>query len=243
MIHNPSGGAARHRPRTLRRAAAVATLAGLGVLGAAGPASADPPENGSFEAPDIQPPHVIVPAGSTDIPGWTVVSGDVDVWENANWQVPDGAQGLDLSGNQRGVIRQAFDTTAGVGYTISWSYGALIGQACPGGERTATFSVEGSAVIPMAVTGISATDPNWQVASTTFTGTGGPVTLQFADTTTGIPTGCGLALDNVQIGVDAAVPVVEPRVAAGLLGAAGLGAMAWFALRRRNNDPGAVVAG
>jgi hypothetical protein len=231
MTRPSDAGTRRHRRR---RTVAALAVVGVAVLATSAPAFADPPTNSSFETPVVTGAFDTYAAGDTTLTGWTIVSGTVDQTSSPNWTMADGNQGLDLSGTSRGTIQQSFPTTAGVGYTISWNYGSFNSTvACPGGERTAVFSVEGSAVIPMAVTSASNTDPNWQSASTTFTGTGSPVLLQFADTTTAAGPSCGVALDNIAIAEDASVPVVDPEVAAGLLAIAGLGAGAWFMLRRR----------
>jgi len=229
---------ARHQPGRHRRRRTVGALAlcGAAVLATTSPAWADPPTNGSFETPDVTNGTIqTFPAGDPAVAGWTILTGTIDVADRNEWLPPDGQQVLDLSGTSRGAIEQAFPTTAGAGYTISWSYGSLMSVACPGGTRTATFTLNGGSPVNVSVDGISVTNPNWQLASTTFTGTGSPVVLRFTDTTPAGNAGpsCGLALDNIQIVPDAPVPIVNPWVGGAALGAiGGIGALG-FALRRR----------
>src|SRR5262245_1025865 len=71
--------------------------------------------NGGFEQPTPLP-HVWgdeYAAGSNGIPGWTVVSGSVNI-QSASWFDPyQGAQSLDLDGSHPGSIQQSFATTIG----------------------------------------------------------------------------------------------------------------------------------
>lgn len=216
----------------------VAAFAGLTVALAMTqvPAGADPPTNSSFESPDIATPFQQFDAGSTDIPGWTIVSGSVDILDltqGVPQPTADGDQALQLVGVSRGVIQQSFPTTAGTGYVISWQ----ASNNC-GATNTGTFSVQGAAVVEMSVP--SASPLTWSTESTTFTGTGGPVLLQFAATSN--TAACGLNIDNVNIAVDATVPVVDPEAAIAL-GGLGVAVAGYFVLRHRRRDRlgGAVV--
>src|SRR5438034_394965 len=71
--------------------------------------------NGDFELPNIgNNIDIVYPTGS-NLAGWLVASGDVDVAARG-WQQISGAQSLDLSGNQPGTIFQDLHTVPGQVY-------------------------------------------------------------------------------------------------------------------------------
>jgi choice-of-anchor C domain-containing protein len=77
--------------------------------------------NGSFE---VGPPPFVdhdlgIPAGSTEITGWTVLSGGVDLLEDP-WDVSDGMRAIDLDFRSPGGIEQAFATLPGMTYSLAF---------------------------------------------------------------------------------------------------------------------------
>jgi len=80
--------------------------------------------NGGFESPQITGRwQTYYPPPSPQIPGWTVVNGDVDIVTDDVWGSPfEGTQFLDLNGNVPGTIEQTFATTAGLPYRLSFRY-------------------------------------------------------------------------------------------------------------------------
>ena len=55
-----------------------------------------------------------------DVFGWTVTSGNVDTWVNAN--ATDGSRILDINGSTAGAIQQSITTVAGLEYQILFDY-------------------------------------------------------------------------------------------------------------------------
>jgi choice-of-anchor C domain-containing protein len=87
------------------------------------PASAALFQNGSFEN-GLNPPtsgFSTLYGGSTDISGWTVGGHSID-WIGDYWQPAEGARNsVDLNGNAPGSISQAFDTTPGTTYRVTFA--------------------------------------------------------------------------------------------------------------------------
>jgi hypothetical protein len=82
--------------------------------------------NGSFEdGPPLRLDPLILPAGSTDLPGWTLPTsfqffqGGIELTASA-WNASDGARSIDLAGTGPGVIQQGFATTIGQTYRLSF---------------------------------------------------------------------------------------------------------------------------
>jgi hypothetical protein len=61
-------------------------------------------------------------SASQGIPGWTIVSGDVDLVTNALWPAFDGKISLDLNGTGPGAIQQTFATSIGQTYNLTFAY-------------------------------------------------------------------------------------------------------------------------
>lgn len=73
--------------------------------------------NGSFEiSPPVGHGWKHLDAGNTDIYGWQVLSGNVDLFEGM--PTPDGTKTVDLNGQEPGVIRQAIKTRPGSKYRV-----------------------------------------------------------------------------------------------------------------------------
>ena len=215
------------------RAVVVALVAFL----AAAPARAGLITNGGFEQPGGQTADLFLPAGSTSLTGWTIVSGSVDVVPSTgSWPAYEGNQSLDLDGHSAGTIEQTFSTTAGVTYRLTFAYGNNPGGgAAKAGDpivlpRTATVSVVGtSTLLSQDISHGTSTKSNmdWTVFVGTFTADSATTTLRF--TSTDEPTSYGgIALDAVDV---RAVP--EPSGLA-LLGA-GAASLAGCVVWRRKS--------
>ena len=150
--------------------------------------------------------------------GWSVPVNNVDIVANGvygPYLAGGGAYSLDLVGyGSTGEIEQSINTVAGKTYTLSLEYSANNGVSNP----TAAIIVNGAAL--GSLTG----GTTWKQFSTTFTGTGAPMTVAF-DETYGANSG-GVFLDNISV---AAVP--EPATWAMLI--LGLG-LTGVMLRRRS---------
>jgi choice-of-anchor C domain-containing protein len=194
-------------------------------------AHAAPFQNGSF---DVGAPATFVfdiPAGSTQIPGWTVSVGSVD-WITNNWVSANGTSSLDLVGSLGvGGVSQTFDTVPGTTYTVSFD---LAGN--PGAPAVKPLAVTVNGVttnFTFDSTGRTGAAMGWTRQSVTFVATGASSTLAFVSDVRGLggANNAGAALDNVTVSGPGAVassaPIPLPWAHFGaallvLLGAAGI---------------------
>ncbi|OWQ93715.1 hypothetical protein CDN99_04490 [Roseateles aquatilis] len=170
--------------------------------------------NGSFES-------TVVGSGSYTIvnstAGWTVGPNGLEIRNNVAGSAFDGVNFVELDTTANSWISQTLNTVFGATYTMSFAYANRPDQlgAASNGLSWSIGSLSG-------LVGNN-TNTTWQTFTTTFTGTGSPMTLKFA--AAGISDSYGTSLDKVSV---TAVP--EPESLALLL--AGLGAMG-VVLRRR----------
>ena len=178
--------------------------------------------NGSFE----QGPSTFAGPypGSTVIPGWVVIRGQIDYYPG--WQVADGSVSLDLNGSPGvGGVEQTFVTVPDQQYLVTFS---LAGNPHTHQVYTMTVAAAGqSADFSFDNTGYTEVDMGWTTKSWTFTATGTSTTLQMYSTTTATPLD-GPALDNVSV---QAVP--EPSALA-LLGVSLVGLLVYARRQRRS---------
>jgi choice-of-anchor C domain-containing protein len=167
--------------------------------------------NGSFEQPVTSTAVTVSgPNNTTGLPGWTVGLVGIDV-VNATGNgflfgpAIDGTQYLDLDGSPGpGQISQAFATTPGQSYTLSFAYANNVVGA-QSSNPGATVSLAGSTLTPFTVNHSTSTTSNlnWTLFSSPFTATATTASLQFTSTSTG--GNGGILLDAVAV-----TPVPEP---------------------------------
>ena len=186
--------------------------------------------NGNFELPAVPDSIVsIVPSGEPLGFGWTVNKGDVEVFDGAGSRGIgasfDGSQLLDLNGSSVGGISQAFVTTPGAAYRLTFAYANNWVHSTASDPATATVRVfdTGSGldvVVPLTISHGTSTGSNlgWTLATLTFTPTGTSTTLDFDSTRYSTPFG-GIFLDGVSV---TAVPEPESIAAATAASLAGL---------------------
>src|SRR5687768_5578552 len=77
--------------------------------------------NGSFEQgpPPFTSHDIGIPAGSTDVTGWMILGGGVDLLEDP-WDVSDGERAIDLDFRSPGGVEQTFGTAPGQKYVLSF---------------------------------------------------------------------------------------------------------------------------
>lgn len=164
--------------------------------------------NGSFEIcppdPDAENYITLYP-GSTDLFGWEVILGSIDLKGPLHLAAADGIHCVDLNGLLScGGIQQAICTIPGRWYDVSFSMAANIWSGpwirtmrVFAGDAFADFMVyaEGSFIYPYMA-------PKWTTYTWSFQATSTATVLQFVSTSE--PTSYGPALDNV---------VVTPRPA------------------------------
>ncbi|GGE07899.1 hypothetical protein GCM10011529_12890 [Polymorphobacter glacialis] len=192
-------------------------VAAAAIAGAASGASAVTLVNGSFEAGSLSAPFETATAGSSAITGWTVGGFGVD-YVGSYWMASDGVRSVDLSGLNAGSVSQAFATTIGSNYTVTFD---LSGNPDGGvGTRTAIVSIDGS--LPSIKSYVvapsnSRESMNWQTYSYDFTAFTTTSRLVFASADY---TPFGPALDNVSVidnGGGAGSTVPEPATWAMLM--------------------------
>ena len=87
------------------------------------PAHAQMVSNGGFETgpsiPLANPIHPVQP-GSTVLTGWTVVGGAVSIITDNYWAPHTGQRSLQLSSTGPGAVEQAFATSPGAGYRLTF---------------------------------------------------------------------------------------------------------------------------
>jgi hypothetical protein len=172
--------------------------------------------NGGFEEPVTA--TLIEPSApnSTTIPGRTIVSGSVDVVNAAGngfdvGPAYQGAQYLDLNGDNAGTIAQTFSTSPGATYLLSFAYA---NNYDPPTSLTALVTVaDGSGtLLSTSVTHSNSFSGNlnWKLFDQSFTANQSSATLTFASQNTGDG---GVFLDAVSV-----IPQELPTLAIALSG-------------------------
>ena len=217
------------------KAAVAATLVMATV-----PAAANLVANGSFEAPPTT--LRFYPVGSTAITNWTVVnlpggSGNIQHSNNSDFGAlgvvaSDGVQYLDLTGNigrGGGIQSDAFATTVGTRYAVSFDVGAIF---------VAGFGSFGDSIVDLYIDGdfagsylntmsLNSPGTDYQRFSQTFVAAGPTSTVAFYSSQSMASSNLGVIFDKVDVSV-AGVP--EPATWAMLIGGF---AMVGAAARRR----------
>lgn len=202
-------------------------LAGVlaGALAAAGSAGAvELVTNGGFANGATPPPGGFSTIAGGQVPGWTVLSGNVD-WITGLWQSSDGdGYSIDLNGGTPGSIGQTISTVFGQQYRISFDISGNP-DSFYGQTRVAIVGANGTiGSANYVVDSNSRSDMQWEGRTLTFVADSASTLITFTSGTGGSNCCWGAAIDNVSVGVP------EPTTWALMIaGFGGVGAM----LRRR----------
>jgi choice-of-anchor C domain-containing protein len=178
--------------------------------------------NGGFESPPAGERWQVFFAG-TDIPGWTVESGTVEV-VGAYWQAASGGQSLDLSGifDLAGTIYQDLSTTPGRFYQIRF---ALAGNPDNAAVKSLKvfWDTNTLATLDFDTTGHSAADMGWVYYEYTVIAAGPVSRLKFQSLTFNA---LGPVLDDISVTETTAPegPILGVNLFAGLTIAGPVGA-------------------
>jgi len=192
--------------------------------------------NGSFEAPDIASLIFLNP-GITFMTGWTVAAQagsapgtQVQPTDNAAFGglgvvASHGSQFVDLTGNVGrggGMVSDAFATSAGAAYRVSFDIGAFNVGGNPFGDVTVDLFINNSFAQSFTnILSLQTAGSDWERVSWDFVGTGSPMTIGLFSSLLPSSSNLGVGLDNVSVDpLRSAVP--EPASWAMMLGGLGL---------------------
>ncbi|WP_030057013.1 MULTISPECIES: choice-of-anchor C family protein [Streptomyces] len=176
--------------------AAVTTTLAVPAQAAGGHRALSRFDDGSFESPKA-PANAFTEFNTGQVIGpWKVVGGSVDLTGAGFWQVAEGDQSLDLNGATSGTITQAFTTTPGTTYSVTY---ALAGNPAGGTVlRTGRVTIDGQSFqdFTFDVTGKTRAAMGYVGRQFTFVAQNSSTTLGFASTVAGP---YGPVIDNVQV--------------------------------------------
>ncbi|KUF19204.1 DUF642 domain-containing protein [Streptomyces silvensis] len=141
--------------------------------------------NGDFTSPPVSAGQYQRLTTDSDLPGWTVASGDVDLY-SADLARLDGAQSLNLTGSHNGAISQSLSLLAGRSYELTWhdapdtwpgspqDPGASDPEkeSCltkPNDDQAYNVAVPGRRPVTFTPAGSGGQSPDWQPKSLRFT--------------------------------------------------------------------------
>lgn len=157
--------------------------------------------NGGFESPDT-PTYIDISAGQNTIAPWVVGLHSVQVGDaDGNGVIfgPafEGAQFLDLNGTGLGRLTQAFATTPGSLYTVTFAYANNYFNAPTASARVRIFDGLGNR-LNQTITHASSVAGNydWSVFAAQFTALQNTTSLEFTSLT---DNSSGIMLDAVQV--------------------------------------------
>ena len=135
-----------------------------------------------------EPASLELHAGVND---WDPADGEQHAELDSDWQGPGGSTGEPASV----AISQSIPTIAGKTYTLSWQFSARPKTGAD--ENVLEVLVDGDLLSTMTADGTGASNTQWELGTTSFTGTGEDMTITFRDA--GTPNSEGTLLDAVAL--------------------------------------------
>ncbi|HET9342316.1 MAG TPA: choice-of-anchor C family protein [Candidatus Eremiobacteraceae bacterium] len=152
--------------------------------------------NGSFEKGSTPGEWLTIKAGSSDLDGWTVSKGTVDI-VGTLWPASDGDRSIDLDGTSFGAISQDVKTDPGKTYVVTFDFsGNAYG---PPTIKTMQLSAgDDSTQLSFDVSKRPYRSMGWQTHTWRFVAKGKSTTIEFEslDTVNGY---YGPLIDNVHV--------------------------------------------
>ena len=167
--------------------------------------------NGSFEKENYNISNFkTLYSGSTLIPGWTVIDGEID-WIGGYWSASDGDKSLDMNGCLPGtILSDSFNTNPGKKYHVTFDMAGNPGNSNHT-QKTLTLTIGNyTKTFTFDTSGHTKANMGWQQKSYFFIATLATTQLKFSgDSSAGC---CGPALDNVVV-TEVQNSVPEPATA------------------------------
>lgn len=158
--------------------------------------------NGGFEEGPAFKVHKPLDAGNTEMKGWTVTRGQIDVVEehDGTWKAADGTRSLDLHGSPgHGGVKQAFATRPGKKYRLTFRMSGNPGV----GHAKVQLAVEAAGKVKefeVDMAGRTDMDLKWEEKSWEFTATDKETVLELRTAMPATSNGFGgPALDGVRV--------------------------------------------
>jgi Protein of unknown function (DUF642)/PEP-CTERM motif len=231
----------------------IRSMAFLGVLTSwATPGHANLIINGSFELPNVSGGGTIGPigsqlfAGSTELTGWSILTGSVDVVNSSGWAPVDGNQSLGLPGFEpsAGEIAQSFSTTVGASYEVTFEYANH--PLSTSGSSALVDVIDGNSASLLSQTlthyGSTATDMNYTLFTGTFVADSTTSTLELGWQSLGVANDYyGFVVDAVSV-VPMASAVPEPT-SLWMMSVGVIATLGFVGLRRRRGTEFSAKSG
>jgi len=191
----------------LDRVRAACGLVLFGLLAFASALGAQMLTNGGFESGPSIPPSgtMAVAPGSPALTGWTVTGGAITIVSDLYWQPHSGTRSLMLSSSGPGAIQQAFATSAGSAYRLTFY---LSGEpfTTPTVKHLRVQAGATSQDYTFDITPAWHWDMAWQGCTFDFTAAGSSTTVSFTSLDAGAygPAIETASVEAVSVGVEAA---------------------------------------
>lgn len=154
--------------------------------------------NGSFENPGFADYFYYLQAGSTAIPGWTVIGGEIHLNNDnfINLPAAAGDQYAEITGNVgygKGVLSDLLTTTPGTIYELSFQLGAFNGAGASFGNAAVDVAFNGvQAGTFVNLNSLTSNGTDWEKIIINYTADSPQTRIKLTGSTAGSPYGIGI---------------------------------------------------